>query len=62
MAPMRPLRPLVPNLTDGFSIVEESVSVPDGVEEVRLVLSGFSATDTRTSGTITFDDVGLYAE
>jgi hypothetical protein len=26
------------------------------------VLAGFAPTDTRTAGTVTFDDVGLYAE
>jgi hypothetical protein len=31
------------------------------VAEVKVVLTGFAPTDTRTAGTVTFDDVGLYA-
>jgi hypothetical protein len=29
---------------------------------VRIVLTGFAATDTATAGTVTFDNVGLYAQ
>jgi hypothetical protein len=36
------------------------VTLPPGVAQVRVILLGFAATDTRTSGTVTFDDVGLY--
>jgi PKD repeat protein len=50
----------LPLLTDGFSTVEQAVTVPPGVAEVRVVLLGFAPTDTRTRGTVTFDDVGLY--
>jgi hypothetical protein len=48
--------------SDGFAILDELVTVPAGAAEVRVVLSGFAATDLRTKGTVTFDDVGLYAE
>jgi hypothetical protein len=37
-------------------------SVPEGVVEMRVVLAGFAPTDLRTRGTVTFDEVGLYAE
>jgi hypothetical protein len=47
--------------TQGFVTLEDSVTIPAGVAEVRVVLSGFSATDTSTSGTVVFDDVGLYS-
>jgi hypothetical protein len=30
------------------------------VVKVRVVLFGFAATDLRTAGTVTFDDVGLF--
>jgi hypothetical protein len=48
--------------TDGFAVLDELVTVPAGVAGVRVVLGGFAATDLRTRGTVTFDDVGLYAE
>jgi hypothetical protein len=41
--------------------LEKSVTVPAGVAEVRVVLSGFAPTDTHTSGNVVFDDVGIYA-
>jgi hypothetical protein len=50
-----------PLSTDGFVTLEREVTIPDGVTEIRVVLTGFAATDTSTSGTVTFDDVGLYA-
>jgi hypothetical protein len=28
---------------------------------VRIVLTGFSLSDVRTAGTVTFDDIGLFA-
>ena len=51
----------VPVSTGGFVTLERPISIPAGVAEVRVVLSGFAATDTKTSGTVTFDLVGLYA-
>jgi hypothetical protein len=50
----------VPLATDGFATLERAVTFPAGVAEVRVVLRGFAPTDTRTSGSVTFDDVGLY--
>lgn len=38
------------------------MTIPAGVTQVRVVLTGFSAADTATAGTVTFDDIGLYAE
>jgi hypothetical protein len=51
-----------PLRTDGFAVLDKVVTIPAGVAEVRVVLSGFAATDLATRGTVTFDDVGLYAE
>lgn len=48
--------------TDGFAVLDKVVTIPTGVVEVRVVLAGFAATDLATRGTVTFDDVGLYAE
>lgn len=50
----------VPLDTDGLTTLAASVTLPPGVTEVRVVLFGFSPTDLRTAGTVTFDDVGLY--
>ena len=50
-----------PLTTQGFATLEKSVTIPAGVTQVRVVLTGFSTTDTNTSGVVTFDDVGLYA-
>ena len=50
-----------PLSTDGFVTLERAVTIPAGVASVRVVLAGFSSTDTRTAGTVTFDQVGLYA-
>jgi hypothetical protein len=38
------------------------VTLPPGVVQVRVVLFGFSPTDLRTAGTVTFDDIGLFEE
>ena len=50
----------VPLATQGFSTLEQAVTLPPGVAQVRVMLFGFAPTDTRTRGTVTFDDVGLY--
>ena len=50
-----------PLRTDGFASLERSVTIPPLVAEVRVVLTGFAATDLATSGKVTFDDVGVYA-
>ena len=44
-----------------FTTLEQSVTIPAGVTQVRVVLKGFAPTDLATGGTVTFDDVGLYA-
>jgi hypothetical protein len=50
-----------PLTTAGFETLEQSVTIPAGVASVRLVLTGFAPTDAATAGTVTFDDVGLFA-
>jgi hypothetical protein len=46
--------------TSGFVTLAREVTIPAGVAEVKIVLTGFAPTDTSTSGTVIFDDVGLY--
>jgi immune inhibitor A len=50
----------VPLVTSGFATLEESVTLPPGVAQVKVVLLGFTPGDLRTTGTVTFDEVGLY--
>jgi immune inhibitor A len=50
-----------PLTTTGFQTLEQAVTIPAGVTQVRVVLSGFAPTDLFTTGTVTFDDVGLFA-
>ena len=50
-----------PLTTSGFAQLEETVTVPAGVTQVRVVLTGFAPTDLATKGTVTFDDVGVFA-
>jgi M6 family metalloprotease-like protein len=47
--------------TTGFETLESAVTVPLGAAQARIVLRGFSPTDLATRGTVTFDDVGLFA-
>jgi hypothetical protein len=49
--------PLTPT---GFTKLEQAVTIPAGVAQVRVQLVGFAPTDLRTSGTVRFDEVGLY--
>jgi hypothetical protein len=49
-----------PLTTDGFATLEKTVKIPAGVAQVRVVLTGFSATDMKTAGTVRFDAVGLF--
>ncbi len=49
-----------PLTTAGFATLEETVTIPAGVAQVRVVLTGFAPTDTSTLGTVTFDEVGLF--
>jgi hypothetical protein len=51
-----------PLSTTGFAKLQQLVTIPAGVTQVRVTLSGFAPTDTRTSGTVKFDEVGLYGE
>jgi uncharacterized delta-60 repeat protein len=50
----------VPLTTGGFATLEQLVTIPAGVAQVRVVLSGFSASDIATGGAVTFDEVGLF--
>jgi hypothetical protein len=51
-----------PLATAGFEqLLAEAVTIPVGVAEVRVVLSAFAPTDLATAGTVSFDDVGLFA-
>ena len=50
-----------PATTVGFQTLEQALTIPAGVAQVRVVLNGFAPTDVATSGTVTFDDVGLFA-
>ena len=52
----------VPRVTSGFTTLEQLVTLPPGVAQVRVVLIGFSPSDLRTAGTVTFDDIGLFEE
>ena len=48
-------------LTAGaFATLEQAVTIPPGVAQVRVKLTGFALTDTATAGRLTFDAVGLY--
>lgn len=49
-----------PLTTSGFATLEQAVTIPAGVTQVRVKLVGFSPTDLRTSGTVRFDAVGLF--
>jgi subtilisin family serine protease len=51
-----------PLTTDGFAALSQNVTIPQGVASVRVVLVGFAPTDLHTAGTVTFDDVGLFAQ
>jgi serine protease AprX len=50
-----------PLSTVGLERFERAVTIPAGVAQVRVVLSGFAPTDAATAGTVRFDDVGLFA-
>jgi hypothetical protein len=49
-----------PLTTAGFAKLEQAVTIPAGVTQVRVKLVGFAPTDLRTSGTVRFDEVGLF--
>jgi hypothetical protein len=49
-----------PLMTSGFARLEQAVTIPASVTQVRVKLVGFSPADLRTSGTVKFDEVGLF--
>jgi hypothetical protein len=49
-----------PLTTSGFAKLQQTVTIPAGVAQVRVKLVGFSPADLRTSGTVRFDEVGLF--
>jgi hypothetical protein len=49
-----------PLTTSGFAKLSQAVTIPAGVTQVRVRLAGFSPADLRTSGTVKFDEVGLF--
>jgi len=49
-----------PLTTSGFTKLQQSVTIPGNVSSVRVKLTGFAPTDTRTAGTVKFDGVGLF--
>ena len=49
-----------PLTTAGFNKLEQSITIPQGVAQVRVKLVGFAPTDIATAGTVTFDEVGLF--
>ncbi len=51
-----------PVSTQGFETFESTVTIPAGVASVRVSLSGFAPTDMATTGTVTFDEVGLFEQ
>jgi hypothetical protein len=53
---------IAPLQTTGFTTLVNTATVPLGVVQVRLVLTAFAPTDIATAGTVTFDDVGLFAQ
>ena len=51
-----------PLTTSGFQTLSSSLTVPLNVAKVQVVLRGFAPTDLARKGTVTFDDVGLFAQ
>lgn len=51
-----------PLTTTGFTTLSSQLQVPLNVTSVRVVLAGFAPTDTRTSGAVTFDNVGVWGQ
>jgi hypothetical protein len=43
-----------------FTKFEQTVTIPTGVAQVRVQLTGFAPTDISTAGTVKFDEVGLF--
>jgi immune inhibitor A len=51
-----------PLTTIGFTTLSQTVPVPLGAAQARIVLTAFAPTDTHTAGTVTFDDVGVFSQ
>lgn len=49
----------LPTSTSGFATLRQAITVPAGVTAIRVVLTGFAATDLATAGTVTFDNIRL---
>lgn len=50
-----------PLTTNGFASLANTITVPIGAVQAKVVLKAFAPTDTHTAGTVTFDDVGVYS-
>ena len=50
-----------PLTTSGFTTIEKAVTIPIGIAQVRVTLTAFTPTDLASAGTVTFDDIGLFA-
>jgi hypothetical protein len=51
-----------PLTSTGFATLSAQVQVPANVTSAQLVLTGFAPTDTKTTGTVTFDNVGVWSQ
>jgi PKD repeat protein len=49
-----------PLTSTAFTKLEQTVTIPAGVAQLRVKLVGFAPTDLRTAGTVRFDQVGLF--
>jgi hypothetical protein len=59
-APRGPAGRNSPLTTSGFAKLEQAVTIPAGVAQVRVKLAGFAPTDLHTAGTVKFEEVGLF--
>lgn len=50
-----------PRTTGGFATVQQLITIPAGVAQVRIVLRGFAPNDVATAGAVTFDEIGLFS-
>lgn len=49
-----------PLTTSSFATLQQTVTIPVGVAQIRVKLTGFAPTDLATAGKVTFDGVSLY--
>ena len=49
-----------PLTSTAFTKLEQTVTIPAGVAQLRVKFVGFAPTDLRTAGTVRFDEVGLF--